>query len=70
MPTAVETAGVFGQLTKDFFKELGDWIRSSTGEEKAYFYLSQRVSVAAVQRGNAATTMGTISQLALDDFST
>ena len=68
MPIAVETAGVFGPLTKAFFKELGDRIRSSTGEEKAYFYLSQRVSV-AVQRGNAAAIMGTIGQMVLDDFS-
>ena len=46
VPVAVETAGVFGPRTKAFFKELGHRIRSSTGEEKAYFYLSQRVSVA------------------------
>ena len=60
-PVAVETAGVFGPRAKNFFKELSCRIRSSTGEdlEKAYFYLSQRVSV-AIQKGNSASIKGTI----------
>ena len=36
-PVAVETAGVFGPRTKNFFKELSRRIRSSTGEEKGIF---------------------------------
>ena len=64
----METVGVFGPLTRSFFKELGHRIRSSTGKEKAFFYLSQRVSV-AIQRGNAASIMGTIGHVtALNDL--
>ena len=66
-PVAVETTGVFGPRTKSFFQELSRRIRSSTGEEKAYFYLSQRVSV-AIQKGNSASIMGTIGPMTVDDF--
>ena len=66
IPVAVETAGVFGPMTKRFFKELSHRMRSSTGEEKSFLYLSQRVSV-AIQKGNAAAIMGTIGHASMDD---
>ena len=66
-PVAVETTGVFGPCTESFFQELSRRIRSSTGQEKAYFYLSQEVSV-AIQKGNSALIMGTIGPMTMDDF--
>ena len=60
---AVETKGVFGPHTKSFLKELSRRIRSSTKEEKVYFYLSQRVSV-AVQKGNSVSIM----DMTMDDL--
>ena len=65
-PVAVETAAVFVPQTKNFFKDLSHRIRSSTREDKAFFYLSQGVSV-AIQKGNSATIMGTIGPMTLDD---
>ena len=62
VPVAVETAGVFGPLTRAFLKDLGRRIALVTGEEKSYSYLVQRVSV-AIQRGNAASVVGTMGQL-------
>ena len=68
VPVAVETAGVFGPLTHAFLKDLGRRIALVTGEEKSYSYLVQRVSV-AIQRGNAASVVGTMGQLgSLDEF--
>ena len=48
-------------------KELSHQIRSSTGEEKAHFYLSQRLSV-AIQKGNSASIIGTIGPMTMDDL--
>ena len=66
-PVAVETIGVFGPRTKSFFQGLSCRIRSSAGEEKAYFYLSERVSV-AIQKGTSSSIMGTIEPMSMDDF--
>ena len=60
-PIAVETTGVFGPLTRAFLKDLGRRITRATGEERSHSYLIQRISV-AIQRGNAASVMGTIRQ--------
>ena len=60
VPITVETTEVFGLQTRAFLKDLGRRIVSTTGEERSHFYFSQRVSV-AVQRGNAASVMGTIA---------
>ena len=58
-PVAIETTGVFGPKTKEFLKELGHRLRQVSGEANSYAYLTQRPSV-AVQRGNAASALGTI----------
>ena len=59
-PVAVETSGVVGPQSLAFLKDLGRRMRQVTGEERSLSYLRilQRVSV-AVQRGNAASVLGT-----------
>ena len=59
-PVSIETAGVFGPETGAFLTELGNRIRRVSGEVKAKSYLFQRLSV-AIQRGNAASVIGTMS---------
>ena len=56
---AIETTGVFGPRTTQFLKELGHRLRQVSGEANSYAYLTQRLSV-AIQRGNAASVLGTM----------
>ena len=52
----------------EFLRELGRCLRQVTGEVKSTTYLLQRLSV-AIQRGNAASVLGTISHSAdLENF--
>ena len=60
MPVAVETLGAFGEEADDFIHELERRITTVTGERRATEFLIQRLSV-AVQRGNAASVLGTVS---------
>jgi len=60
VPVAVETLGAFGEETNDFIHELGRRIMTVTEERRATEFLIQRLSV-AVQRGNAASVLGTVS---------
>ena len=48
-PVAIESSGVFGLLTLDFLRDLGNRIKLATGEEKSFMYLLQRLSVEATQ---------------------
>ena len=57
-PVAVETSGAIGPQSLAFLKDLGRRLRQVTGEDRAFSHLLQRVAV-AVQRGNAASVMGT-----------
>ena len=57
---AFETSGVIGPKSRLFLKELGHRIKLSTGELRSAAFLLQRLSV-AVQRGNAASVLGSIS---------
>ena len=59
-PVAIETSGACGPLTLEFLRDLGNRLRQATGEESSFAYLLQRLSV-AVQRGNAASVLGTSS---------
>ena len=59
-PVAIETSGACGPLTLEFLRDLGNRLRQVTGEESSFAYLLQRLSV-AVQRGNAASVLGTSS---------
>ena len=60
-PIAYETSGVVGPLSLIFPKELhvGHRLSATTSDTKSYSYLLQRLSV-AVQRGNAASIIGTL----------
>ena len=67
-PIAIKTSGAIGPSTRGFLKELGLRLKRVTGEANSTQYLLQRLSV-AVQRGNAASIMGTISPSAdLEDI--
>ena len=65
-PVAIESSGGFGPQTLEFLKELGNRLSRVTGEVKSYIYLLQRLSV-AVQRGNAASVIGTVGRRANQD---
>jgi len=56
---AVETAGTWGKEGLVFIKNVGQRIKEVTGERRATSYLLQRISV-ALQRGNAASILGTL----------
>ena len=58
-PIAIETLGSWGQLSHGLIKEIGQKIRDITGERRSSFYLFQRISM-AIQRGNAASVLGTV----------
>ena len=64
-PIAIESSGVFGTETVKFLTDLGHCLKLASGENSAYPFLLQRLSV-AVQRGNAASVMG--SEQAEDFF--
>ena len=59
VPVAVETSGVFGPDAFELFREIGGRIRTLTLEKNSRAYLIQQVSV-AIQRGNAASVLGTL----------
>ena len=59
VPIAVETLGAFGPESATFVKHLGKLIQHKTGEKRSTFFLFQSISM-AVQRGNAASILGTV----------
>ena len=59
VPIAVETLGSLGEDADNFIHELGRRVKIVTGERRATEFLLQRLSV-AIQRGNAASVMGTV----------
>ena len=65
-PVVIETTGVFGPRTTEFLKELGHRLRRVSGEANSFAYLTQRLSV-AVQRGNAASVLGTVKVDSADE---
>ena len=64
MPVAVETLGAAGPRSFAFLKELAARMRRQSGEERAFQYLMQQLSV-AVQRGNAVAVGGTVGGMVL-----
>jgi len=62
VPVAVETMGALGEEVTDFIHQLGKRITSVTGERRATEFLLQRLSV-AIQRGNAASVLGTVDSV-------
>ena len=59
MPVVFETLGAVGPRSLQF---LSNRIRKTTGEVKAHQYLLQQLSV-AVQRGNAASVLGSVGNV-------
>ena len=59
VPVAVETLGAWNSAGATLIKTLGKIIREKTGEKRSTFFLFQSISM-AVQRGNAASILGTI----------
>ena len=57
-PLAIETSGVFGPGTQEFVTELGRRLIWVSGDPLARSHVIQQISV-AVQRGNAASVLGT-----------
>ncbi|XP_048483467.1 uncharacterized protein LOC125489916 [Plutella xylostella] len=58
VPLAIETTGVWGEQGRQFVREIGRRLRSRGFDYRSGAYLAQRISL-AVQRGNAASVMGT-----------
>ena len=58
VPVAIKMCGPFGPKVREFFRDVGRRVKRATQEENANEYLTQRIAV-AVQRGNAASVLGT-----------
>ncbi|XP_047985709.1 uncharacterized protein LOC125225875 [Leguminivora glycinivorella] len=58
-PFGVETLGPWGQGAHGIFTELAKRLIDASGDQKAGAYLAQRIGI-AVQRGNAASLLGTL----------
>ena len=67
VPVAIETSGVFGPETMEFLRELGRRLQPVSADHNSFIYLIQRLSV-AVQRGNAASVLGSAGNLGPHDF--
>ena len=61
IPVAVETLGALGRDARSFLREVGHRVAESTGDPLAHEFLIQRVAV-AVQRGNAASILGSCTE--------
>ena len=59
VPIAVETFGAWGPEGANLVKTIGKKIQDMTGEKRSTFFLFQSLSM-AVQRGNAASILGTL----------
>ena len=62
MPVAIESLGTFGARSLKFIRDLGRRIVLQSGDPLAAPYLIQCLAV-AVQRGNAASIIGTMGVL-------
>jgi hypothetical protein len=56
---AVETMGSWSSDSIKFIKEVGSKLQQQCGDKRSKFYLYQKLSL-AIQRGNAASILGTI----------
>ena len=59
IPIAIETLGAWGTEGLNFIKNIGQKIKLITGNKRSTFFLFQSISM-AIQRGNAASILGTI----------
>ena len=60
-PIAIETFGSWWPESLSFIKEVGRQVQENTGEKRATSYLIQSLSM-TVQRGNAASILGTVGE--------
>ena len=67
VPVAIETTGVFGPETMEFLREMGRRLQLVSADHNSTTYLIQRLSV-AVQRGNAASVLGSVRNMDRHDF--
>lgn len=58
VPFGVETMGSWGPAALGLFKDLAKRLVEASGDQNAGFYLAQKISI-AIQRGNAASVLGT-----------
>ncbi|KAG7312232.1 hypothetical protein JYU34_001704 [Plutella xylostella] len=59
VPFGVETLGPWGPEARRLVKEIGSRLKEVTRDPRAGSYLAQRISI-AIQRGNAASVLGTL----------
>ena len=62
VPIAIETLGAWGPSAAVICTEIGGRVRAHTGEVRSVAFLRQRLSI-AVQRGNAASVLGTVPRV-------
>ncbi len=63
---AIETTRLFGPETKEFLRELGRRLQLVCADHNSFTNLIQGLSV-AMQRGNAASVLGSSSSLESQD---
>ena len=68
VPFGVETLGPWGPSAHKFFGEIAKRLVDVTGDRRAGGFLAQRISI-AIQRGNAASILGTMPQGPILDIS-
>jgi hypothetical protein len=66
VPVAIETLGTWGVRGLSFINEVGRRVAAVTGDSRSTAFLKQRMSL-AVQRGNAAAVLGSLSSVSADD---
>ena len=59
MPIAAETMGSWAPMAMKFIKEIGSRLTGLIGERRSTSFLFQSIGI-AIQRGNAASVLGTI----------
>ena len=59
MPVASETLGSWAPMGLKFIKDIGSRMTDATGEKRSTSHLFQSIGI-AVQRGNAASVIGTL----------
>ena len=60
VPIAIETSSVFGSEAITFFKELGQWTKSESGDPRSFHYLLIQRAAVAIQQGNTSAVLGTL----------
>ena len=58
-PVCIESLGAWGGSAKDLIHKIGQRVKENSGEPRSTSFLIQRLAL-VVQRGNAASVLGTI----------